>query len=95
MWCKKNKKIEIVEEIKEPISWLSATEIKVINNRTDKEYIFKSINEFGLMTDWSKDNSLLTIRQITNINQGWNAVAHLKDFSIISFDIKKFKEEIK
>jgi len=62
----------------------------LINNRTDMRYSFTSINTFGLSWEYVHDEGLVVIKQ--NMNEEgnkWEAMAHLKDFSIIKFSKEK------
>ena len=61
-------------------------EVVVVNNRTDKKYLYTSENELGISWNYLDNFQLLVITQITGsaVND-WKVKAHLKDFSILSF----------
>jgi hypothetical protein len=60
-----------------------------INNSTDRQYRYKSKNTFGLSWEYL-DDGLLVIRQnMSDDGKKWEAMAHLKDFSIVEFIIRK------
>lgn len=60
----------------------------LINNKTDKEYVIKSENDFGLSWEFvgqaNMRYQLLVINQHTTENkQKWRAVGRFTDFSIV------------
>lgn len=92
MWPFKKKKVPVQAPPAPPTEWIAVTEIKVVNNVTDKEYIFKADNDYGLRWEYFHDARRLNIRQKMNHDgTAWNAVAHLDNFSIISITRKPFK----
>ena len=69
-WSKKKKEINTV------------IELHAINNRTGKEYVYRSENDFGL--DWSTVDGWLHIWQcLSNVENNGIAIAALIDFSIV------------
>lgn len=82
-WLKKKKEtaqqIEVVEIAKEINTVI---EIHVINNKTEKEYVYKSENDFGL--DWSTVDGWLHIWQLLSEKENHGiAIACFVDFSIV------------
>ena len=71
--------------------------VTVINNKTDKEYVIESENDFGItwsyMDDKSKPQnfSLLRINQLHSENiEKWTGVSRFTDFSVKSTVWKEF-----
>ena len=106
MWWNKKKTVEepkVETNIPEPKEEPKETtrkaimELTLVNNKTDKEYIIKSENDFGLKWEYvgSKEQryELLTIQQKNNIDGSlWQATGRFVDFSIVktvwqTFDI--------
>jgi hypothetical protein len=87
-----------IEEPSKPKTRKVMMEITVINNKTDKEYIIKSENNFGLVWEYAGDRdsnySVLCINQKHNEeNKAWTAISRFYDFSVMStvwnvFDIE-------
>lgn len=107
MWWKR-KKVEVpiviptvevvepkVEKVPKKTTYKATMEITLINNKTDKEYIIKSENDFGLRYINSNTDESLLIRQIDKLDESeWHVVGRFYDFSIAKmiwkdFDIKE------
>ena len=93
MWFKK-KEIKVEEEIVyKPNTYRRAIELTLVDHRTNKEYVYKSDNDFGL--DWELIEGLLHIKQYRSLTSyDWEALAAFADCSIIhctwnKFEIKK------
>ena len=98
-------KEEITKEEIVSIKYSALMEIIMVNNKTDKEYIFKSENNFGLKYTFIDDNKnrrndLCCIQQLNSIDEktGWQGVARLYDYSIVkmvhqTFELKKEEKE--
>jgi hypothetical protein len=66
------------------------TELAVINNKSDKRYDYKSINDFGLIIEYV--SGFLIIKQRTQIgDDNWEKLAMLNDFSIIKYEFTTFQ----
>ena len=98
------KKSEAVKEKPKPTTRKALMEITVINNKTDKEYIIKSENDFGLKWEIGQKEAnyqLLIINQNHSTDdRTWTGVSRFLDFSVIStifktFDIKPEEQENK
>ncbi len=107
---RKNKKeTEIVHEVKKeevkveepprPTKRKAMMSVTVINNKTDKEYVVESVNNFGLSWSYSEGKhdknynySLLRINQnhSTDDSIGWTAISRFLDFSVKSTVWKEF-----
>ncbi len=95
------KKEEVkVEEPTRPTKRKAMMSITVINNKTDKEYVVESLNDFGLTWTFSSErevkNQLLIINQYysfdTKESKGatWLGVSRFLDFSVKSTVWKEF-----
>ena len=57
-------------------------ELHLINNKTDKCYIIKSENEFGLT--WNYESSeFLVVFQKTIFSHKWRPIGNFRNFSIL------------
>lgn len=56
-----------------------------INNRTDRQYRHKTKNTFGLSWEYLDDGLLIIRQNMSEDGKKWEAMAHLKDFSITEF----------
>lgn len=94
MWpfTKKKEEVKPTVAAAPPTKWTSITEIIAINNATDKAYVFKSDSIYGLTWVYMHDAKRLNIQEKLNYEgTGWNAIAHLDNFSITSITRKEFK----
>lgn len=89
MWFKKKKVKKI--EIPKPISRDVVMKIVMINNKTEKEYIIKSKNDFGI--DWATIDGWLHIWQLAPLKGEGKAIAAVIDFSIIKCEWRTFDAE--
>jgi hypothetical protein len=112
---KKRETAEAKEKVKEeepprPTKRKAMMAVVVINNKTDKEYVVKSENDFGLNWGYSENRkepsnySLLRINQLHSLDKenGWTGVSRFLDFSVKSTVWEEFdivyddkKEEVK
>jgi hypothetical protein len=99
MWFKKKKVeepktetvvIQKVEEKPKETTRIAMMEITVINNKTDKEYIIKSDNDFGLTWEIVKDCISINQYKSINKNDGWMAKGRFIDFSVSATVWKTF-----
>lgn len=105
MWWFKKKKvkepeIKVVEppKVEEPpkeTSRKALMKIILVNNKTDKEYLVQSENDFGLSWDYvggKNDNyELLVINQKHQIDGNkWTSVGRFVDFSIVRCEWTEF-----
>ena len=88
---------EIEKEVESPkeTTRKAVVEITLVNNKTDKEYILKAENDFGLMWEYIGEKDmryqLLTIQQKNNIDGSlWQAIGRFVDFSVIKVVWKTF-----
>lgn len=100
LWFNKKKKAEElakqtvvtqvkVEEPPKPTTRSVMMEITLINNKTDKEYVVKSYNDFGLT--WTITGSCININQYKSDNKlEWEAKSRFIDFSVLSTVWKTF-----
>ncbi len=82
---------ELLSEVEEPIVKTKTIieSIVLINNKTDKEYIINSDNNFGLTWVYQEEKGLLVINQYTDFEQkNWRASARFYDFSMIKVIVK-------
>lgn len=78
-----------IEEPPKPKTRKVMMEITVINNKTDKEYIIKSENNFGLVWEYVGDKDskygVMCVNQKHNEeNKAWTAISRFYDFSVMS-----------
>lgn len=92
IWLKNKKSSEIPEEktIKEKKKRKIVTEVVLINNKTEKEYTYKSENNFGL--DWSTVDGWLHIWQNRCEDGCGIALGAFTDFSIINVVWKNIED---
>jgi hypothetical protein len=104
MWFKKKvaepKTETVIPEVKvaEPpkeTTRRAIMEMTLVNNKTDKEYMIKSENEFGLSWEYigAKETKyeLLVINQRKSLEQyAWFAVGRFVDFSIVKCNWQTF-----
>ena len=92
MWWNKQKEKAAPEVKEEPevkpelVAKSVIMELTLVNNRTDKEYVIKSVNDFGLKWEYlGKPNSnFCVINQRTSSGEyGWHAVGRFSNFSIV------------
>lgn len=104
----KQKEIEEVSEVKQevkveepprPTKRNTLMAVILINNRTDKEYVVESINDFGLTWTFTSEkevkNQLLIINQYYSLDKdgrgsNWRGVSRFLDFSVKSTVWKEF-----
>lgn len=91
MWpFKKKKVIPEVQIIPAPTHRNAVMEIIMVNNRTDKEYVVKSENDFGLT--WEYEGDLLIMKQKTKLeNNYYKVIGQFKGFSMVKITHTKFK----
>lgn len=76
---KTEQKIETTREV--------VMEITIVNNRTEKEYIIKSENDFGL--DFETIDGWLHIQQLLSLDRhDWRCLSAVVDFSILKLNWK-------
>ena len=97
---------EVVPEKPKPTTRKAIMEVTVLNNKTDKEFIIKSENDFGLSWEFygiEKVNryEVLQLRQNHSADSSvsWTSRGTFRDFSIMgtvwkTFDIKPEEQEI-
>ena len=85
--------VEIIEE--KASTRKCVMEITLVNNKTDKEYVAKSENNFGITWEYSKGNEVLCINQrnFANTDLGWTAIGRFIDFSVLNTTWKTFDIE--
>ena len=88
MWTKKKETEDSKAEEPKVTTRSVIMEITVINNKTEKEYFYKSENSLGL--DWLTIDGWLHILQLTSVTGEWNALAAVVDFSIVKCEWKTF-----
>ncbi len=82
MFFKKKKAEEKQQEVVETKKIEIVTEVVLVNNKTEKEYNYKSNNEFGL--DWATIDGCLHLWQlVSNEENNGIAVGAFVDFSIV------------
>jgi hypothetical protein len=88
-----------VEEPPRPTKRKAMMSVTVINNKTDKEYVIESINDFGLTWGYSEGKHdknynyvLLRINQYTSAERedNWIGVSRFLDFSVKGTVWKEF-----
>jgi len=89
-----------VEEPPRPTKRNAMMSVTVINNKTDKEYVVESLNDFGLTWTFSSEkevkNQLLIINQYYSFDtkevkgSNWRGVSRFLDFSVKSTVWKEF-----
>jgi hypothetical protein len=107
---KEEVKVEVkVEEPPRPKKRKAIMSYTLINNKTDKEYVVSSENDFGLSWEFFGNDvskyEVLQIRQKNSINESvkWTSIGVFRDFSVKSTVWKEFdivydddkKEEVK
>ena len=80
MWFKR-KVAEPKTETPKPTIREVVMEIVMVNNKTEKEYIIKSENDFGI--DWRTIDGWLHIWQLNSLDGDGKALAAVIDFSIV------------
>ena len=87
------------EEPPKPTTRMAVMKVVLINNKTDKQYIIESVNDFGLTWSWvdekgnekNKSHTLLCVQQKTDAElDNWEAIGRFLDFSIIDTERKTF-----
>lgn len=99
MWPFNKKKLPKSEEKHVPVKGLVTMKVVMVNNRTDKEYIISSNNDYGLIM---RVNDIgVRIRQRTSLptdfkeadgkGDEWVLIASLSDFSVLSAEWKEIE----
>ena len=87
------------EEPPKPTTRTAIMKVVLVNNKTDKEYIIESVNDFGLKWAWvdengnekDKSHSLLCVQQNMDVEgDRWWAIGRFLDFSILNTERKTF-----
>jgi hypothetical protein len=93
MWFNKNKGIittgtvELLPET--PTTRNIVVELVLVNNFTDKEYTYTSINDFGLDWKYVNEGRVLRINQNNNIDETeWFSLGQFTNFSITKITFK-------
>ena len=86
-WKKKEKPSATTE----PKKWSANTAIVVSNNRTGEQLRFESENDYGLT--WTYVDILMVIKQKLDLDGGWRAVAHMRDYSMIKIEREEMTEK--
>lgn len=92
MWPFNKKKVIPAGQAAPPPTHRNAVmEIILVNNNTDKEYVVKSENDFGLT--WEHLNSgLLLMRQRLSLgNDKWKVIGQYQGFSMVKITHQTFK----
>lgn len=93
MWFKKKKVAEPKTEIQKTTTREAVMEIVMVNNKTEKEYIIKSENDFGI--DWRTIDGWLHIWQLNSYDdddeENYKALAAVIDFSIVKCSWQTFE----
>lgn len=94
MWPFKKKVPPPIKE-KKPVKVKVSMSVTLVNNRTDKEYIIKSSNEFGLLFKMAAKEAI-RIRQRTGPrtdeedddgeNDSWILIGSFTDFSVAAVE---------
>lgn len=82
MFFKKKKVEDKQQEIVKQQKTENVIEVVLINNKTEKEYTYKSINDFGI--DWATVDGWLHLWQlVSNEENSGIAIGAFVDFSIV------------